>query len=91
MVYKNPQIIIMDEATSSLDSNNEREIINNLETFLNKKTTIIIAHRMSTVRKADKIIVINNGKVVETGNHKTLIEKKGFYFDLIKNQLEISH
>lgn len=88
-IYKNPRIIFFDEATSSLDAINEKEIMRNLKDFYKNKTAVIIAHRLSTVRDADKIIVLDNGKVVEEGDHQSLIARDGFYFNLVKNQLEL--
>jgi ATP-binding cassette subfamily B protein len=88
-VYKNPEIILFDEATSSLDANNEREIMEKLNMFFKDKTVVIIAHRLSTVINADQIVVLEKGKIVEIGNHKELINLKGSYFKLIKNQLHI--
>jgi len=89
VVYKNPDIIIFDEATNSLDANNEKAIVGNLEEFFRGKTVIIVAHRLSTVKNADKIIVMDNGRIAETGTHQTLIENRGTYFNLVKNQLEL--
>jgi ATP-binding cassette subfamily B protein len=89
VVYKDPDIIIFDEATNSLDANNEKVIVENLSGFFEGKTVIIVAHRLSTVRDADKIIVIDSGRVVETGTHESLIETRGAYFNLVKNQLEL--
>ena len=89
-IYKNPKYLFLDEATSALDSKTEKIIHNNLLEFYKNKTVLIIAHRLSTVKNADNIIVLDSGKVVETGNHKELIEKKGAYYDLINNQLELS-
>jgi ATP-binding cassette subfamily B protein len=86
-VYKNPDFILFDEATSSLDANNENAIINNLNEFFQGKTAIIIAHRLSTVRNADRIIVLDQGKVAEMGNHQELLDKKGIYYRLINKQL----
>lgn len=88
-IYKNPDFIFLDEATNSLDSINERIIINNLNLFFENKTVIIIAHRLSTVKNADNIIVLEKGRIVEEGDHKYLIERKGEYYNLIKNQLEL--
>lgn len=90
-VYKNPQFLFFDEATSSLDANNEKEIMDNLNQFFIGKTVIIIAHRLSTVKSADQIIVLNKGEIVEIGNHEMLINKKGNYFQLVKNQLELGN
>ena len=88
-VYKSPSYIFFDEATSALDSNNEKIIMKNLRFFLQDKTAIIIAHRLSTVKYADKIIVLDNGIVVEEGNHTELIALKGTYYRLVKNQLDL--
>lgn len=88
-VYKNPDFIFLDEATNSLDSKNEREIVDNLDRFYKGKTVVIVAHRLSTIKNADQILVLDHGCVVETGVHSSLIEKKGLYYNLIKNQLEL--
>ena len=90
-VYKNPDYIFLDEATNSLDANNERAIVENLDTFYRGKTVVIVAHRLSTVRNADQIVVIDHGKVVETGNHETLTAKRGAYYNLVRNQLELGN
>ena len=90
-VYKNPEYIFLDEATNSLDANNERMIVENLGEFYKGKTVIIVAHRLSTVKNADLIIVLNNGKVIETGNHQELTQKRGAYYNLVKNQLELGN
>jgi ATP-binding cassette subfamily B protein len=88
-VYKNPQFIFFDEATNSLDANNEKVILENLQQFFNGKTVIIVAHRLSTVKNADKIIVMENGEIAEEGTHAELTLKKGKYYELVKNQLEL--
>lgn len=88
-VYKNPDFIFLDEATNSLDAKNERAIVENLDKFYNGRTVVVVAHRLSTVKNADQIIVLDKGKVVETGNHSSLIEKRGTYYHLVKNQLEL--
>ena len=88
-VYKNPEYISFDEATNSLDANNERVIMENLEQFFNMRTVVIVAHRLSTVKKADQIVVLEKGKIVEIGNHRKLVAKKGEYFNLVKDQLEL--
>lgn len=88
-VYKNPSFLFFDEATNSLDSGNERMIVNNLQDFYREKTTVIVAHRLSTVRHADQIVVLEKGSIAETGTHDELIRKKGAYYNLIKNQLEL--
>ncbi|WP_343610344.1 peptidase domain-containing ABC transporter [Chryseobacterium oranimense] len=90
-VYKSPDYILFDEATSALDANNEKVIMENLEQFFRGKTAVVIAHRLSTVKHADKIIVLNKGKVVEEGNHTELVAKKGEYYRLVKNQLELGN
>ncbi|MDY4250772.1 peptidase domain-containing ABC transporter [Bacteroides pyogenes] len=89
-VYKDPPILIFDEATNALDTNNEKEIMSKLTDFFQGKTVIIVAHRMSTVKNADNIVVLNKSKIIEQGPHEQLITQKGDYFNLIKNQLEIS-
>jgi ATP-binding cassette subfamily B protein len=88
-VYKNPKILFFDEATSALDSKNERIIMENLNQFFQNKTVLIIAHRLSTVKNADQIIVLDQGKIKESGTHEDLIALRGSYFGLIKNQLEL--
>lgn len=88
-VYKNPDFIFLDEATNALDAKNERAIVENLDEFYKGRTVVVVAHRLSTVKNADQIIVLDGGRVVETGNHTSLIEKKGAYYNLVKNQLEL--
>lgn len=88
-VYKDPKYIFFDEATSALDAENEKIIHENLQEFFEGKTVLLIAHRLSTVKNADQIIVLKDGQIVETGNHQELVSKKGNYFHLIKNQLEL--
>lgn len=90
-VYKNPKFLFFDEATSALDANNEKVIIEKLNTFFANKTAVVIAHRLSTVKNADQIVVLDKGKIVEIGNHKDLIQRRGNYYDLIKNQLELGN
>ena len=90
-VYKNPKFIFLDEATNSLDASNERAIVENLDKFYKDKTVVVVAHRLSTVKNADQIIVLDKGKVVETGNHKSLTAKRGAYYNLVKNQLELGN
>lgn len=90
-VYKNPDYILFDEATNALDANNERIIIDHLSDFFEKRTAIIVAHRLSTVSHADNIIVMDKGEVVEQGTHSELVAKRGFYYELVKNQLELGN
>lgn len=90
-VYKDPQFIFLDEATNALDSNNERTIMENLDDFFIGKTVIIVAHRLSTVKNADKIVVLDNGLIIEEGTHQELTAAKGAYFQLVKNQLELGN
>lgn len=90
-IYKNPDYIFLDEATSALDAENEKIIHNNLQEFFIGKTVVVIAHRLSTVKNADNIIVLKKGKVVESGNHKELTENRGEYYHLVKNQLELGN
>ncbi len=90
-VYKNPTYIFLNEATNSLDANNERRIVQNLDAFYKGKTVVIVAHRLSTVRNARQIVVLDKGKVVETGNHEELTKKRGTYYALVKNQLELGN
>lgn len=88
-VYKNPSFIFFDEATSSLDAKNEKVIMENLQAFFTGKTVVIIAHRLSTVKSADQILVLEKGKIAEVGNHTDLIQANGVYYNLVKNQLEL--
>lgn len=88
-VYKDPDFIFLDEATNSLDANNERAIVENLSHFYCGKTVVIVAHRLSTVKNADQIIVLDGGKVVETGNHEMLTACRGVYYNLVRNQLDL--
>ena len=91
VIYKNPDIIIFDEATNSLDANNEKVIVENLTEFFEDKTVIVVAHRLSTVRNADKIVVLDSGRIIETGTHESLIGERGAYYNLVKNQLELGN
>ena len=91
VVYKDPEIVLFDEATNSLDANTEKAIVENLSGFFRNKTVIIVAHRLSTVRNADKIVVLEGGRIIETGNHQELVECKGAYYNLVKNQLELGN
>lgn len=88
-IYKNPDYLFLDEATNSLDASNEYDIVTNLEEFYAGKTVVIVAHRLSTVRNADQIIVLKHGQVVEIGNHESLTAKRGTYYKLVRNQLEL--
>ena len=88
-VYKDPQLLCFDEATSALDAKNERVIMENLDTFFKDRTVIIIAHRLSTVKNADQIVVMDEGRIKESGTHKELLHLKGAYYNLVSNQLEL--
>jgi ATP-binding cassette subfamily B protein len=90
-VYKNPDFLFFDEATNALDANNEKAIVENLQEFYKGKTVVVVAHRLSTVKNADQIVVLDDGKIVETGNHRELTNKKGAYYHLVKNQLELGN
>ena len=90
-VYRDPAFIFLDEATNSLDAKNEREIVENLDKFYKGRTVVVVAHRLSTVKNADRIIVLDGGKVVETGDHASLIAAKGAYYNLVRNQLELGN
>ena len=88
-VYKDPDFIFLDEATNSLDAKNERQIVKNLEQFYKGKTVVVVAHRLSTVKHADQIVVLDSGRVVEIGTHDELVSKRGAYYELVKNLLEL--
>lgn len=90
-VYKNPHFIFLDEATNALDAKNERAIVKNLYEFNKGRTVVVVAHRLSTVKNADQIIVLDAGRIVERGNHESLIAEQGSYYTLVKNQLELSN
>lgn len=90
-VYKDPEFIFLDEATNALDAKNERAIVENLDKFYRGRTVVVVAHRLSTVKNAHQIIVLDQGQIVETGNHNSLIEKRGAYYNLVKNQLELGN
>ena len=91
VVYKNPMFVFLDEATNALDAHNERAITENLSDFYKGKTVVVVAHRLSTVRNADQIVVLDKGKIVEVGTHKELAIRRGKYFTLVKNQLELGN
>jgi len=88
-VYKNPEFVFLDEATNALDTNNEKVIMDNLTRFFKGRTSVVVAHRLSTVRNADQIVVMEKGEIVETGTHQELTKLKGAYYRLVKNQLEL--
>jgi ATP-binding cassette subfamily B protein len=88
-IYKQPEFLFIDEGTSSLDAENEKMIIDNLQDFFRGRTVVVVAHRLSTVRNADQIVVLDRGRIAEVGRHEDLIAKKGSYYNLVKNQLEL--
>lgn len=90
-IYKNADFLFFDEATNALDATNEKCILQNIDRFIRNKTAVIIAHRLSTVKNADKIVVLENGRIVESGTHNELIGQKSYYYRLIKNQLELDN
>jgi ATP-binding cassette subfamily B protein len=87
--YISPEYLFFDEATNALDSNNERIIMENLEEFFKGRTVVVVAHRLSTVKHADQIVVLENGEIVEKGTHQELTRLRGAYYNLVKNQLEL--
>ena len=89
--YKNAPYLFFDEATNSLDANNERTIMERLDALFSGKTVVIVAHRLSTVRNADNIVVLDGGRIVESGTHSELIARKGAYYQLVRNQLELGN
>lgn len=89
IVYKDPDYIFFDEATNALDANTERRVMENMRRFFKGRTVVVVAHRLSTVRDADNIIVVDQGRIAEQGTHKELVIRRGLYYELIKNQLEL--
>ena len=90
-VYKDPQYLFFDEATNALDANNEMKILENLEKFFKGRTVIVVAHRLSTVKNANQIVVLHKGEITEVGTHESLTRKRGEYYNLVKNQLELGN
>ena len=90
-IYKNPEYLFFDEATNALDATNERLIMTNLYDFYKGKTVVVAAHRLSTVMNADQIVVMKKGRIVEVGTHRELVERRGEYYALVKNQLELGN
>ncbi|MDR3047369.1 MAG: ATP-binding cassette domain-containing protein, partial [Bacteroidales bacterium] len=90
-VYKNPEYLFFDEATNALDANNEKVIMENLQQFFQGKTVVVVAHRLSTVKNADQIVVLNQGRITEIGKHEELVRMKGEYYELVRNQLELGN
>jgi ATP-binding cassette subfamily B protein len=90
-IYKNPEYLFFDEATSALDANNEQQIMLNLNQYFKNKTVVVVAHRLSTVKNADQIVVLEKGKIAEIGSHTELVALRGLYYELVKNQLELGN
>ena len=88
-VYKDPGFLFFDEATNALDARNEKAIVENLEEFFQGKTVVVVAHRLSTVKNAGQIVVLEKGEILEKGTHEELVKKRGAYYNLIKDQLEL--
>ena len=89
-MYKDPQLLLFDEATNALDANNEAVILQNLEEFFHGRTVVVVAHRLSTVKNAHQIVVMEKGEIVERGTHSELVARQGKYFELVSNQLELA-
>ena len=89
-LYRDPKFLFLDEATNALDTINERKIVDALNNAFEHRTVVVIAHRLSTIRNADQIVVLDKGFIVEIGNHATLMEKKGHYFELVSSQMQTS-
>ncbi|MDO5572297.1 MAG: ATP-binding cassette domain-containing protein, partial [Bacteroidales bacterium] len=87
-LYRNPKFLFLDEATNALDTINERKIVNAMNGAFEDRTVVVVAHRLSTIQNADQIVVMDKGFIVEIGNHKTLMEKKGHYYNLVKSQMQ---
>lgn len=87
-LYRDPKFLFLDEATNALDTINERKIVDALNNAFEHRTVVVIAHRLSTIRNADQIVVLDKGFIVEIGNHETLMEKKGHYFELVSSQMQ---
>lgn len=90
-IYKNPDFLFFDEATNALDARNERIIVEGLQHFFQGKTVVVVAHRLSTVKHADQIVVLEKGEIVEIGKHYELVKQQGVYYKLIKDQLELGN
>lgn len=88
-IYRRPSVLVLDEATNSLDALNESHIVDNLQNYYRGRTVVVVAHRLSTVRNADLIIVMDGGHIIESGNHQSLLERKGTYYNLVKSQLQL--
>ena len=90
-VYKDPDYLFFDEATNALDAKNEKIIMENMDVFFQGRTVIVVAHRLSTVKNADQIVVLERGELIEKGTHEALVAKRGAYYSLVKNQLELGN
>ncbi|MEL6638357.1 MAG: ATP-binding cassette domain-containing protein, partial [Bacteroidota bacterium] len=90
-VYKDPDYLFFDEATNALDAKNEKVIMENMDQFFQGRTVVVVAHRLSTVKNADQIIVLERGRLIERGTHQDLVARRGAYFNLVQNQLELGN
>jgi ATP-binding cassette subfamily B protein len=88
-IYRDPEYLFLDEATSALDATNEKTVLENLREFSTGRTLVVIAHRLSTVRDADQIVVLDQGRIIEVGDHGSLVSQGGVYFRLVRNQLQL--